>query len=813
VRPLELTLEGFRSYRSATTFELDGRGLFGIVGPTGAGKSSILDALIYALYGRTPQIGKETKKLIASGVGTARVRLLFEVDGAAWEVTRVIRDQGASQVVLHREGDGGVEASGERSVNERISDIVGLDYDSFCSSVTLPQGEFDRFLKATPSDRSKILKRIFRYERVDAMREGAKRRLAGIEVELKAVQAELAALPADPQSLLAGLEAERAERELRIATLREGAADFAAAQGVVAAAAERLARIRNRTEVLEATLAAIPASASLEGLAAEEEAGLRRLSAAEAAQSRARLAAEDLARRAAGTEAELGGDGLATARALASRRQVVVAGAGRRQELVAALARDRDRARGSLDEQKAVAAAAEQGATRAEEALRAARQAHAAHLLRVGLRPGEPCPVCNQEVVEVPAVMAAPVLDAAQEESLRAARDAKAAVGRLTALHREASSAEAKLQAGEDQMGQVAAELAELEAGLEEALGAGVDAVAEIARRDALLGEAGRDAAAARAAADAAAGAVTAAREGLEAAARKRRRVAGELIHTSALLGVEAPGIEDEAGSLAGAAKRASDAGMAAVAEQDRLGAEVVTQEAESRALLARLRSELGLGPAERIEDALQAAAEAVGALGQRIAVARAAIETRAALEIRTVEIQVRRSVYQRLASDLTDAKFTAYLLDAERHFLARLGSEKLFQLTGRYRFDEEGEFHVLDVASGVVRSPDTLSGGETFLASLALALALAEAVSQGGSRLDCFFLDEGFGSLDAASLDLALEGIESLALPGRLIGVISHVGGVQARLDDLIVLEKGDDGSTVVLQTEGPIAYPTGAI
>ena len=147
MRPLELGLEGFRSYRTPTTFDFQDRGLFGIVGPTGAGKSSVLDALIYSLYGKTPQIGKDTKKLITSGAGTARVRLVFDVDGTSWEVLRVLRREGPSQVILKRLGEGTPDTSGERAVNDRIAGIVGLDFDAFCSSVTLPQGEFDRFLR------------------------------------------------------------------------------------------------------------------------------------------------------------------------------------------------------------------------------------------------------------------------------------------------------------------------------------------------------------------------------------------------------------------------------------------------------------------------------------------------------------------------------------------------------------------------------------------------------------------------------------------------------------------------------------------
>lgn len=814
MRPLELSLEGFRSYRVPTTFNFEDRGLFGIVGPTGAGKSSILDALIYSLYGRTPQIGKDTKKLITSGTDTARVRLVFDVDGTTWEVLRVLRGQGAGQVLLKRQGEGTPETSGERAVNERIADIVGLDYEAFCSSVTLPQGEFDRFLKATPTDRSKILKRIFRYERVDAMKDLAKQRVAGIDVELKAVQAELSALPSDPEALLADLEVQRAERDARVAALRDGMAGFAAATAVVLAAEERLREIARRSGEVEKTIAQIPAPASLELLAADEDADLRRAAIADEELEEAHRSAELAEAAAAQVESEFGGAALLAARELSSRRTRTLAETAARTQAMASLAAAATRAAETLEAQKRVAATAEDAAATAERALHAARQGHAAHLLRAELRPGEPCPVCEQEVTTVPDGGPVPAaLEAAQKAARAGAQDAKDQSARTASLLGAERLAAAKLQSAEEELVAARRVLAELDEALGRILGAGVEAAAEVTRREGLLAAAGAEARAGRKRAEDAALAAAAALRSLEVSARKRRQFAADLIGIASKLGIEGPGIEDDAGSLAGAAKAARDAGTALLEEQARLRREVVAGEAESRGVLGSLRQRLGLGPQERIEDALQAASEAVGALGQRIEQAHRAIEQRGVLEARTVEIQSRRNIYHRLAADMTDARFIAYLLDADRHRLASVGSEKLFQLTGRYRFDDEGQFHLLDLANDVVRSPDTLSGGETFLASLALALALAEAVSEGGSRLDCFFLDEGFGSLDAASLDLAIDGVESLALPGRLIGVISHVGGVQARLDDLIVLEKARDGSTIVVQTEGPIAYPTGAI
>ena len=149
----------------------------------------------------------------------------------------------------------------------------------------------------------------------------------------------------------------------------------------------------------------------------------------------------------------------------------------------------------------------------------------------------------------------------------------------------------------------------------------------------------------------------------------------------------------------------------------------------------------------------------------------------------------------RRLVRDLTDSRFIRFLLDEERSVLADLGSEHFERLSsGRYRFTEEGDFHVVDLNSAdAVRRADSLSGGETFLASLALALGLAEMVGRRGGRLDAFFLDEGFGTLDPEHLDLAMEGVESLVADRaqRLVVVVSHVSELRQRIEDLIVLDK----------------------
>jgi len=101
------------------------------------------------------------------------------------------------------------------------------------------------------------------------------------------------------------------------------------------------------------------------------------------------------------------------------------------------------------------------------------------------------------------------------------------------------------------------------------------------------------------------------------------------------------------------------------------------------------------------------------------------------------------------------------------------------------------------------LRDAKTLSGGETFLASLSLALALSELVGRRGGRLEAFFLDEGFGTLSPECLDRALSALEGLAQSGRLIGIISHVVLLAERIENVWVVRKTPLGSQIEILSE----------
>ena len=111
-------------------------------------------------------------------------------------------------------------------------------------------------------------------------------------------------------------------------------------------------------------------------------------------------------------------------------------------------------------------------------------------------------------------------------------------------------------------------------------------------------------------------------------------------------------------------------------------------------------------------------------------------------------------------------------------------------------------ELDVTDHYNGTVRSVKTLSGGEAFLASLSLALGLSDEIQSisGGIALDTMFVDEGFGSLDAESLGQAIRVLQGLTQGRRLVGIISHVGELQERIDRKLIVTKSVEGSQVKL-------------
>jgi DNA repair protein SbcC/Rad50 len=160
--------------------------------------------------------------------------------------------------------------------------------------------------------------------------------------------------------------------------------------------------------------------------------------------------------------------------------------------------------------------------------------------------------------------------------------------------------------------------------------------------------------------------------------------------------------------------------------------------------------------------------------------------------------------------------RLSAYVLATRLDQVVAAANERLAQMRDqRYLLQRTGRaerkgsraglgLEVVDQWTGDVRAPTTLSGGETFVVSLALALGLADVVTHeaGGTEVETLFVDEGFGTLDADTLDDVMDRLDGLRSGGRTVGVVSHVTELRSRIPTQVQVEKGRSGSTVAVRT-----------
>jgi len=185
MRPVRLELQGFTCYREKQVVDFTSLGVFAIAGPTGSGKSSLLDAITFALYGKVPRLGGQNlDEFISLGASRASVVLDFDMQGERFRVVRSMPRSGAKRAQVEQITDGAEKALGDGvgEVNEKVRALLGLDYEAFIQSVLLPQGDFARFLKSNPKDQQKILRDLLRLGIYEKMRERAAneaRELAG----------------------------------------------------------------------------------------------------------------------------------------------------------------------------------------------------------------------------------------------------------------------------------------------------------------------------------------------------------------------------------------------------------------------------------------------------------------------------------------------------------------------------------------------------------------------------------------------------------------------------------------------------------
>lgn len=206
MRPVQLTLDGFASFREPTTIDFGSAEYFALVGPTGSGKSTVLDAMIFALYGTAPRWGKKNAIADALAPTTSRctVSLVFDVSGHRYEVAREVRRIGATpqqrNVSLVRFHDPTARTSdldtcdvvaGEiKELQDAVVTLLGLSYENFCQSVVLPQGQFAQFLTAPARDRQKILLSLLGADQYELVRSEASVRAEASKQQVLALTAQ-----------------------------------------------------------------------------------------------------------------------------------------------------------------------------------------------------------------------------------------------------------------------------------------------------------------------------------------------------------------------------------------------------------------------------------------------------------------------------------------------------------------------------------------------------------------------------------------------------------------------------------------------
>ncbi|MEV6930893.1 SMC family ATPase, partial [Dactylosporangium sp. NPDC051485] len=223
MKPLQLTFSGFRSYVGQQYIDFRGHDLVGIIGDTGAGKSTILMAVNFALYGTPTWDAPSPKVLIADGGdGTLTATLEFEARGRPWRVTRQLSRKTTGTFHKLESLDGGEVVHG-RSVTQRVVDLVGMDNKTFLRSVLLPQGKFEQLLHASDGERAKILKGLLGLDILDTIAVRARQHRDALTPAIAELRARRAAL-GDPRTT-ARIAAEEAETtSVQLGQLRPGSA-------------------------------------------------------------------------------------------------------------------------------------------------------------------------------------------------------------------------------------------------------------------------------------------------------------------------------------------------------------------------------------------------------------------------------------------------------------------------------------------------------------------------------------------------------------------------------------------------------------
>lgn len=876
MKPIQLVLSAFGPYVERTVIDfsaLGEEGLFLIAGDTGAGKTTIFDAISFALYGEASG-GKEKRKSksfhsdYVSDQTETYVELTFRHRGETWWIRRNLEYQRPAKKkkdgmetttrqaadAQMRNEDTGEEILRMDDVNRRVRELLGLTQDQFTQTVMIAQGDFLKILTASSDDRKKLFRDLFHTNLYVDLQSRLQEKNRACADEQKALEQVILSAEGkiDPEAefaereillsycgqiqhtdalcaLLARLiEQEKAAQEQARAQKKE-AADQIGALIAAVTEGERVNRDFADWESKRARLAALTAGQGEIDAQRAALAAARRAQQLETDEALMRRTRRDMdAQRTALSDAQAALEQAKKALPEAETRMKEAESRGGEIHALLAQAKQMEdclpvlgeveRLKAALDTQKRELQRLTEDSSRAQAAYTAAQNSYylsQAGLLARELKAGQPCPVCGSTAHPCPAQIT-------PETVTRQALE-QAAKRRETA-EKAQSDAATRLAANRAALDEREDRLRALKIGADETrqrLAVRIDAAHQAAA------DRQREIDAARSAYQALDKRKTAAQSAVDAAQKQLAALEKDLrAQTEAFEQKRAAhGFEDEASYRL--AKRTN-------AEIERLDREIRNFDEQKRTLAAqtheledklsgRQRTDLAALQNRRAA-ALDRQAKAENA--EKAMVRKLTLHESAEREIRQANaaIQKKRGKWQiiqelytccaGIAAGNPRAKLTfeAYVQQYYFRFVVAAANKRLTRLTdGMFtlrvmreaanRVSQSGlDLEVLDRSTGQARDVSTLSGGESFLASLALALGLSDAVqSQSGQiRMDAMFIDEGFGSLDENALRSSIDVLLELADGKRLIGIISHVQELEERIDKQIVVTKTPNGSTV---------------
>jgi exonuclease SbcC len=807
VRPVRLVAEGFSAFRDRVELDFEGADFFALVGPTGAGKSSVIDAVCFALYGSVPRYEHEraVAPVITVGALQAKVSLTFAAGGDMYLATRVARrvpkGGGATtrEARLERLGSDGesveVLAGSADEMTTAVEKLIGLVFKHFTRCVVLPQGEFARFLHDKPAERQGLLVNLLDIDIYNRMGQRARARADELRNDTAVHQARMTELGFATES------AASEERE-RVAALRLLRNDLAsAATEVSQLAATASAAETAATEALsKATLlAAINVPATFVDAAKQA----RELDTAVEAAKTAVETAEQQRRQLAEAVAVLPDLGDLTMAAAAhddARRQA---------EGLAKAANAVRNATAIVDTARIPAEATETAVEQAVESLSALRRTHSAAELAEHLRVGAPCPVCTQTVTVLPPRSKPAELAGAEKAADSAREKAKAAASALGGAESKLAAAQARVETLERERDEALAKtgaypdndkltalIADVRSQHDQLANARL--AEEEARTE--LAQTGQAAELVRAQLSAAWAALDAQRDPVVALGPPRPERRDLLADWAALAdwaSRERPTQLELAAVSSTAAREATEAVQGRLSE--------MAEKCASHGVDVT-RHLAGVAPNEAVTAMREAVVAATTASEHRFNAITAGIEELTRITTKCDELAEETAVAQLLGNLLAATGFQRWLVAEALDLLVEGASATLMQLSsGQYSLDrdERNEFVVVDHRNADERRPaKSLSGGETFQASLALALALADQIAglsaAGAARLEAIFLDEGFGTLDPDSLAVVADAIESLGSSDRMVGIVTHVRELAERVPVRFEVRPGVRTSTV---------------